>query len=70
MWTFLDVYSFNANKIITIGGGMVLPNDEELLDKIELVGVQAKADLLYFIYDETEYNYRMINIQSGLGTVI
>ena len=65
----IGVYSFNANKIITTGGGgMVVSNNQELLDKIAFLGVQAKTDPLYFIHDEIGYNYRMTNIQAAFGT--
>lgn len=65
----IGVYSFNANKIITTGGGgMIVSNDQELLDRMEFLGVQAKTDSLYFIHDEIGYNYRMTNIQAAFGT--
>lgn len=65
----LGVYSFNANKIITTGGGgMVVSHNNELLDKIAFLSVQAKTDPLYFIHDEVGYNYRMTNIQAAFGT--
>lgn len=63
------VYSFNANKIITTGGGgMVVSNDQEFIDKVRFLSVQAKTDPLYFIHDEIGYNYRMLNLQAALGT--
>lgn len=65
----LGVYSFNANKVITTGGGgMVVSNNKELLDKVRFLSVQAKTDPLYFIHDEIGYNYRMLNLQAALGT--
>ena len=65
----IGVYSFNANKIITTGGGgMVVSHDKELLDKVAFLSVQAKTDPLYFIHDEIGYNYRMTNIQAAFGT--
>ena len=65
----IGVYSFNANKIITTGGGgMVVSNNKELLDKVAFLGVQAKTDPLYFVHDEIGYNYRMTNIQAAFGT--
>lgn len=64
----IGVYSFNANKIITTGGGgMVVSNNKELLDKVAFLSVQAKTDPLYFIHDEIGYNYRMTNIQAAFG---
>lgn len=65
----MGVYSFNANKIITTGGGgMVVSNNQALLDKVRFLSVQAKTDPLYFIHDEIGYNYRMLNLQAALGT--
>lgn len=64
----IGVYSFNANKIITTGGGgMIVSNNQELLDKVAFLGVQAKTNPLYFIHDEIGYNYRMTNIQAAFG---
>ncbi|MEG2347730.1 MAG: LegC family aminotransferase [Cetobacterium sp.] len=63
------VYSFNANKIITTGGGgMVVSNNQEILNEIRFLTTQAKTDQLYFIHDEIGYNYRMLNLQAALGT--
>jgi len=43
----IGVYSFNANKIITTGGGgMMVSNHPELLEKASFLGVQAKTDPL------------------------
>lgn len=65
----MGVYSFNANKIITTGGGgMVVSKHEELLEKVRFLSIQAKTDPLYFIHDEIGYNYRMLNLQAALGT--
>lgn len=65
----IGVYSFNANKIITTGGGgMVVSNNKELLNEVRFLSVQAKTDPLYFVHDEIGYNYRMLNLQAALGT--
>lgn len=65
----IGIYSFNANKIITTGGGgMVVSNDLEILEKISFLSRQAKTDSLYFVHDEIGYNYRMLNIQAAFGT--
>lgn len=64
----IGVYSFNANKIITTGGGgMIVSPQQELLDKVAFLSVQAKTDPLYYIHDEIGYNYRMTNIQAAFG---
>ena len=65
----MGVLSFNANKIITTGGGgMVVGDKEELVEKVRFLSSQAKKDTLYFIHDEIGYNYRMLNLQAALGT--
>lgn len=64
----IGVYSFNANKIITTGGGgMIVSNSDDLLDKAAFLSVQAKTDPLYFIHDDIGYNYRMTNIHAAFG---
>ncbi|HHW70104.1 MAG TPA: aminotransferase DegT, partial [Clostridiales bacterium] len=47
---------------------MVVSNDQELLDRVDFLSLQAKTDPLYFIHDEIGYNYRMTNIQAAFGT--
>ncbi len=65
----LGVYSFNANKIITTGGGgMIVSNNKNLLDKARFLSRQAKTDPLYYLHDEIGYNYRLTNLQAALGT--
>ena len=65
----IGVLSFNANKIITTGGGgMVVGTNKELVEKVRFLSSQAKKDPLYFIHDEIGYNYRMLNLQAALGT--
>lgn len=64
----VGVYSFNGNKIMTTGGGgMIVSNDEELLNKAKHLTTQAKSDELYYTHDEIGYNYRMTNLQAALG---
>ena len=64
----IGVYSFNANKIVTTGGGgMIVCKNKEWLGKMRHLSITAKTDSLYFIHDEVGYNYRMLNIQAALG---
>jgi len=64
----IGVFSFNGNKIITTGGGgMVVSNSKENLNKIRHLSTQAKSDELYFLHDEIGFNYRMTNLQAALG---
>lgn len=65
----IGVYSFNANKILTTGGGgMIVSHNEQLIEKVAFLSVQAKTNPLYFTHDEVGYNYRMTNIQAAFGT--
>ena len=64
----IGVYSFNANKIITTGGGgMIVSHDQALLEHARYLGIQAKNNTLFFQHDEIGYNYRMLNLQAALG---
>lgn len=64
----IGVYSFNGNKIMTTGGGgMVVSNDQEKLDKIKYWSTQSKDDMVYFIHNDVGYNYRMTNVQAAIG---
>lgn len=64
----IGVYSFNANKIVTTGGGgMIVSQNREWLEYMRHLSITAKTDSLYFVHDEVGYNYRMLNIQAALG---
>ncbi|QOX65064.1 LegC family aminotransferase [Anoxybacterium hadale] len=64
----IGVYSFNANKIITTGGGgMVVSRNKTYIDKVKYLSLTAKDDPLFFIHNEVGYNYRMLNLQAALG---
>jgi aminotransferase in exopolysaccharide biosynthesis len=64
----MGVFSFNANKIITTGGGgMITAKNKDLLEKARYLSTTAKDDALFFVHDEVGYNYRMLNIQAALG---
>jgi aminotransferase in exopolysaccharide biosynthesis len=70
----MGVFSFNANKIITTGGGgMIVSGFEngqlrsEYLARSRYLTTTAKDDGLYFAHNEVGYNYRMLNLQAALG---
>ncbi len=64
----MGVYSFNGNKIITTsGGGMLISNDEKLVEKARFWSMQSKEPALYYEHKEVGYNYRMSNILAGVG---
>ncbi|EJR36263.1 MULTISPECIES: aminotransferase class I/II-fold pyridoxal phosphate-dependent enzyme [Bacillus cereus group] len=62
------VYSFNGNKIITTsGGGMLVSNDVEALERARFLATQAKDPAPHYEHSEIGYNYRMSNILAGIG---
>jgi len=62
------VYSFNGNKIITTsGGGMIVSNDIEAINKIRYWSTQSREPFLHYQHVEVGYNYRMSNICAGIG---
>ena len=64
----IGVFSFNANKIITTGGGgMIVSRHKEFIEKARYLTSTAKDDALFFEHDDVGYNYRMLNIQAALG---
>lgn len=64
----MGVLSFNANKIITTGGGgMILSGNKDYLDEARYLTTTAKDDNMFFVHNEIGYNYRMLNLQAALG---
>jgi dTDP-4-amino-4,6-dideoxygalactose transaminase len=64
----LGVLSFNGNKIITTsGGGMVISNDREKIEKIRFWATQSRDNARHYQHSELGYNYRMSNILAAIG---
>ena len=62
------VFSFNGNKIITTsGGGMLISNDKERIEKVRFWSTQAREKERHYEHKEIGYNYRMSNICAGIG---
>ncbi|GED15509.1 pyridoxal phosphate-dependent aminotransferase [Aneurinibacillus migulanus] len=62
------IYSFNGNKIIsTSGGGMLVSDDIEALEKARFWSTQARDQARHYQHSELGYNYRMSNILAGVG---
>jgi pyridoxal phosphate-dependent aminotransferase EpsN len=62
------VYSYNGNKIITTsGGGMLLSDDAEALEKALFWATQARDPAPWYQHSEMGFNYRMSNIVAGIG---
>jgi dTDP-4-amino-4,6-dideoxygalactose transaminase len=63
-----SVLSFNGNKIITTsGGGALLGDDEESVQKVRFLATQARDEAPHYQHSELGYNYRMSNIVAGIG---
>lgn len=68
--TFGDfgIYSFNGNKIITTsGGGMLVSNNDEAIQKARFWSTQSRDNKAYYQHTELGFNYRMSNIVAGIG---
>jgi len=62
------VFSFNGNKIITTsGGGMLVSDNEERINKVKFWASQSKDKARYYQHSELGYNYRMSNVLAGIG---
>lgn len=62
------IYSFNGNKIITTsGGGMLVSQEEEAIQKARFLATQARDPARHYQHSQIGYNYRMSNITAGIG---
>lgn len=62
------VYSFNGNKIITTsGGGMLISDDEESLQRARFLATQARDSASHYQHSDMGYNYRLSNLLAGVG---
>ena len=62
------IYSFNGNKIITTsGGGMLVSEDEERIEKVRFWVTQSRDKARHYQHSEIGYNYRMSNVIAGIG---
>ncbi|MBJ8095115.1 MULTISPECIES: DegT/DnrJ/EryC1/StrS family aminotransferase [Bacillus cereus group] len=62
------IYSFNGNKIITTsGGGMLVSDDVEAIEKAKVLATQARDPAPHYQHSQVGYNYRMSNILAGIG---
>ena len=64
----MGILSFNGNKIITTsGGGMLVSNDSELVERARFLANQAREPKIHYEHKELGYNYRMSNILAAVG---
>lgn len=61
-------FSFNGNKIITTsGGGMLVSDDKEFIERARFLSMQARDPAPYYQHSIIGYNYRMSNVLAGIG---
>ncbi len=64
----MGVFSFNGNKIITTsGGGALVSNSEDLIDRARFLATQARDPAPHYEHSVIGYNYRMSNIVAAIG---
>lgn len=62
------VLSFNGNKIITTsGGGALISENAELIEKARFLSTQARDMAPHYQHSHIGYNYRMSNVLAGIG---
>lgn len=60
--------SFNGNKIITTtGGGMLVSDDGELVDRARFLASQAREPAAHYEHPTVGYNYRLSNLLAAVG---
>ena len=68
--TFGDfgIYSFNGNKIITTsGGGALVCEDENMIEKTKFLSTQARDKAPHYEHSAIGYNYRISNVCAAIG---
>ncbi len=64
----MGVLSFNGNKIITTsGGGMLLSDRREWIDRARFLATQARDPAPHYEHSTIGYNYRMSNLLAAVG---
>src|SRR5690625_358346 len=62
------IFSFNGKKIITSsGGGMLVSDDEERLQKVRFWATQSRDKARHYQHSELGFNYRISNVSAGIG---
>jgi dTDP-4-amino-4,6-dideoxygalactose transaminase len=64
----ISVLSFNGNKIITTsGGGAIISKEIEIKNKAIYLATQSRDKAPHYQHSEIGYNYRMSNVNAGIG---
>jgi dTDP-4-amino-4,6-dideoxygalactose transaminase len=62
------VFSFNGNKIITTsGGGMLVSNDLDLIERARYLSTQARQPVIHYEHTDIGFNYRLSNLLAAVG---
>jgi len=62
------ILSFNGNKIITTsGGGALISDDLEALERARYLASQARQPARHYEHTEVGYNYRLSNLLAAVG---
>jgi len=65
---FPAAFLFNGNKIMTTsGGGMLVSDDLERLDRVRYWACQARESVPWYEHEDVGYNHRLSNILAALG---
>lgn len=60
--------SFNANKVITSGGGgVILTKNKKIANMANYIITQSKDDPLKYIHNNIGYNLRLTNVHAAIG---
>ena len=63
-----SVLSYNGNKIITTsGGGMLLSDDTEAIERARFLSTQARDPAPWYQHSTLGWNYRMSSVLAGIG---
>lgn len=64
----LGILSFNGNKIITTsGGGMLVSNNKDWIEKARFLSTQARDAAPYYQHSQIGYNYKLSNLLAAVG---
>ena len=64
----VSAFSFNGNKIITTtGGGMLMAQRQDFVDKARFWSTQARDRGIAYEHSELGYNYRLSNVLAAIG---
>ena len=64
----IGIYSFNGNKIVTTsGGGMLVSDNKELVEKARFLATQARDPFPHYEHSFIGFNYRLSNVCAAIG---